>query len=368
MSNLIPCRECGHEVAKTAVTCPGCGAAEPAVSASDLDKRAKSQRIETAKARLLKRLNWDWRVTAIGYWLLAGFLFLVVALPWLLTLVADWGATFVLVLSMACFGLLVAYYKWLKSERERIKSKACRDIEYKEEFGDQGWLVASLEDRLAEQERKLGRAHPDTLECMADLAQTYDVVGRYADALKLHKEVLALRKSKLGPDHSNTLQAMVAVAATLAKVNRGTEAVSMIDECVRRAERQALHPAFVARTLDVRLRYFEKLGDSDGCRTTAAIWDDLNHIDADSLYTAACFHAITATVNHTAPRSTDAQTHTATEMDQAMVRLSQAVAAGYGETAGLETNKDFTVLRDRDDFKELLAELKGRKQSGNNVP
>ena len=42
---------------------------------------------------------------------------------------------------------------------------------------------------------------------MHNLANSYDALGRHADALKLHEETLALSKTKLGPDHPETLRA-----------------------------------------------------------------------------------------------------------------------------------------------------------------
>ena len=43
---------------------------------------------------------------------------------------------------------------------------------------------------------------------MNNLANSYNDLGRNAEALKLHEEVLALRKARLGPDHPDTLKSM----------------------------------------------------------------------------------------------------------------------------------------------------------------
>lgn len=40
-----------------------------------------------------------------------------------------------------------------------------------------------------------------------------------------------------------------------------------------------------------------------------------------------------------------------------MAWLDQAVAAGYHDAARLKTSKDLDTLRDRTDFKRLLADL-----------
>ena len=43
---------------------------------------------------------------------------------------------------------------------------------------------------------------------MNNLAESYQALGRHAEALKLHEETLALQKAKLGPDHPDTLMSM----------------------------------------------------------------------------------------------------------------------------------------------------------------
>jgi hypothetical protein len=48
------------------------------------------------------------------------------------------------------------------------------------------------------------------------LAQSYAALGRTADALKVHEEVLALCKGKLGPDHTDTFRTMSSLAWFLA--------------------------------------------------------------------------------------------------------------------------------------------------------
>jgi tetratricopeptide (TPR) repeat protein len=55
---------------------------------------------------------------------------------------------------------------------------------------------------------------------MSDLADCYAALGRYAEALKLHEETLALRKAKLGPDHFHTLGSMSNVAKFYAALGR----------------------------------------------------------------------------------------------------------------------------------------------------
>ena len=46
--------------------------------------------------------------------------------------------------------------------------------------------------------------------------------------------------------------------------------------------------------------------------------------------------------------------------DQALAMLHAAVAKGYKDAAHMKKDKDLVPLRQRDDFKKLLAELEGK--------
>jgi serine/threonine protein kinase len=107
-----------------------------------------------------------------------------------------------------------------------------------------------------------------------------------------------------------------------------------------------------------RLRLFENMKDPVGCRQTAELWEKLNRTDADSLCTAACMCAVTATVLRAADPSRAGAKQADAEAEQAIAWLKQAVAAGYKDAAHMEKDTDLDALRDREDFKKLLAELK----------
>jgi hypothetical protein len=186
------------------------------------------------------------------------------------------------------------------------------------------------EETLALYKAKLGPDHPDTLMSMNNLAVSYTALGRHADALKLHEETLALMKAKLGPEHPSTLISMENLATSYLLFLRLADAQKLL---------MMLH-----------LRHFVKTKDPAGCRQTAEMWEKLNRTDADSLYEAACMRAVTAAVL-TGAKQADA------EAEKAMVWLKQAVAAGYKDAAHMEKDKDLDAVRNREDFKKLLAEL-----------
>ncbi len=199
---------------------------------------------------------------------------------------------------------------------------------------------------------RLGPDHPETLKSIHNLAISHDDKGRYADALRLREETLALRKSKLGPNHPDTLLSMANLAETLAALDRGSEAVAVVDDCSRRAAGQVVDPRLVPGLFGLRLRVYVKQKDDSGCRETAEMWEKLGRKDADSLYNAACFRAAAAGLLTAGGQSLDA--------DQAMRWLAKAVVAGYNtprQLAQIMREHDLDPLRSRADFRRLLAEL-----------
>jgi tetratricopeptide (TPR) repeat protein len=220
------------------------------------------------------------------------------------------------------------------------------------------------EETLALRKAKLGPDHPDALMSMMTLANSYYYVGRHAEALKLREETLALQKAKLGPDHPFTLMSMNNLAESLVAVSRPSEAVAIIDDCLRRAETKVVDPRLVPSFLDVRLRAFAQQKDADGCRQTAQLWEKLKRNGADDLYRAACFRAVTAGLLQAAARTPDAgrqaEAEAETEANQAMSWLAKAVAAGYRTPQNLThmaKDPDLDALRARADFRRLMGEL-----------
>jgi tetratricopeptide (TPR) repeat protein len=176
------------------------------------------------------------------------------------------------------------------------------------------------EATLALQKAKLGPDHPDTLDSMDNLASTYEVLGRHAEAFKLNEETLRLRQTKLGPDHPDTLVSRLGVASRLVRLGRGAEVA--VD-----------------------------------CRQAAETWEKLGLPDAESLYNAACFRAVTAAALRAADTSPAGAEQAEAEAGRAMAWLERATAAGYRDAAHMAEDCDLDTLRHRADFKGLLARL-----------
>jgi len=188
-------------------------------------------------------------------------------------------------------------------------------------------------------------------------------LGRHADALKLHEEALAGRRQILTPDHVDTRWSMWVVADSLVKLNRGAEAIALIDECLTRSTGDS-DLWLVLDAVSLRIRHFQSTNDPPRCRTTAEMWENRNYSDADSLYNAACFRAVTSAVLKIDPKTpaADATRLATEEADRAMAWLRKAVAAGFKDAGKMTKDTNLDALRAREDFKKLLAELEGTKK------
>ena len=89
------------------------------------------------------------------------------------------------------------------------------------------------------------------------------------------------------------------------------------------------------------------------------MWETRNRKDAESLYDAACFRAVTAGVQAKAPGA-DAARLAKDDADRAMAWLHKAVQAGYQDAAHMKKDTDLDPLRERADFKKLLAEMEAK--------
>ena len=190
-------------------------------------------------------------------------------------------------------------------------------------------------------------------------------------ALEASRTALALYEAKLGLDHVRTLGCINTLAANYLIVGRDADAIRLLDECLKRVEGKVVDPEVISQLMAVRLRYFVKTRDSAGCRATtetwekatAEMWEKQKRTDSEGLYEAACMRAVTAGVILASDKSATAAQDAAAEAEQAMAWLRQAVAAGYKDGEHLKNDKDLDALRDREDFKALMAELEEGQQS-----
>jgi hypothetical protein len=186
--------------------------------------------------------------------------------------------------------------------------------------------------------------------------------GQHAHGLKLHEEALALSEAKLGLDNPRTLGCMNTLAMNYLTAGRDGDARKLLDESLKRTAGKVVDPGLIQQLMHVRLRYFQKMKDTAGCRATAEMAEKLNTTDGRFLYDFACWRAVTAALIRTSDNTEAGRKAAGAEAKKAMAWLSQAVAAGCNDVQDIKNDKDLDVLRDRSDFQRLLADLEASDQ------
>jgi serine/threonine protein kinase/tetratricopeptide (TPR) repeat protein len=197
------------------------------------------------------------------------------------------------------------------------------------------------------------------LIAMHNLADSLRGLGRYEEALRLDEETRARRTVLLGAAHPETLLSLWTTAHDLIGLRRGADAVPLIDECLERAVGKHIHWNFRGAA-HLRLQYFQRAKDAEQCRRTAELWEKQRRTDGLSLYEAGACRAVTAAVLREKDRTPEGEARSNEEADRAMAWLRQAVAAGFRDGDRLAWGEEFKALRERADFRELIAGLEAK--------
>jgi serine/threonine protein kinase/tetratricopeptide (TPR) repeat protein len=265
------------------------------------------------------------------------------------------------------------------------------------------------EETLQLQKAKLGPGHPETLRSMNNLAISYIAVGDAAKAVELLQATLTLRERRVQAEPSNTIEqsflawthgqigeieqarldytaAAKAYAESVNMFEKLDQSGARIDLFFRgrmnafrqrlaqcqRAERATKDLDFalqqpaadVPGLLDARVRFLLKEQKLAAAVETAAKFKELAGNDKNGIYNAACAYALCAGAakNPSLPSPLPNGARGDKLAEEAMGLLKQAVAKGYKDVANMKQDKDLNALRDREDFKKLLAELETEKK------
>ncbi len=271
--------------------------------------------------------------------------------------------------------------------------------------------IKLYEAALNLQKAKPGPDHPNTLLSMNNLAVSYTKAGRTTDALSLLKDTLARRQRRVAAEPGNS-EEQASLAWTHGQIGDAEQArhdypaaveafarsVAMFDKLdqagelqqqffrnklndyrqrlalCRKAEQATRDLAFalqqpaaeVPGLLYVRVRFLLKQQKLPAAVESAAKMKELAGDNGEQLYDAACAYALCAGDSHRVsagstavpkPQGADATALAKKCADESMALLKQAIAKGYKDGARLKQDKDLDALRQREDFKRLLAEL-----------
>ncbi|MBX3400117.1 MAG: serine/threonine protein kinase [Gemmataceae bacterium] len=261
-----------------------------------------------------------------------------------------------------------------------------------------------LEELLSVRRRVLGTENPRTLDTMSKLAlwyvtEKYVDPPRFTEAIALLDDTIAARKRILAPGNSTIasdvklltsiqirqkkaadevtpLQEQLAklektlpesdkailekswnLAYALLKVDRGEEAVPLLDRCQRYgtgASGKAYVPNMLTSSAFLRAHFHLAKADGPGNRTAAELYEKLNWQDGESYFNSARLRALAAESFAKAKKPDEAKA----EADRAMEWLSKAKGDEKKKIAKsrIVSAKELYSLRDREDYKKLLAD------------
>ena len=137
-------------------------------------------------------------------------------------------------------------------------------------------------------------------------------------------------------------------AQALDKLNRHADAVKDWDKAVELAER-GLSP----RSRAMRALSLLNAGRSEDAVDEVIVLTKLKGWDRAALYNFACIYSVAGTKK---------KTNQEQYAQRAVALLRRAIQAGYKDIPHIQSDNDLDGLRDREDFKKLMSELKEQKK------
>jgi hypothetical protein len=246
---------------------------------------------------------------------------------------------------------------------------------------------------------------------MNNLAASYIAVGESAKAMAILHDTLALREQRAKAEPGNSFhqffqawthgqrgeghQAQLDYVAAVQAYARSVEMFEKLDRSgalkhaffrgrlsayrqrlalCRKAEQAVKDLGFalqqpaaeVPGLLDLRVRFLLKEQRLSAAVESAAKMKELAGDKAELLYDAACAYALCAAEPEGTSAGSKRPGRNATALakqcaDEALALLKQAVAKGFKNAALMRQDKDLDALRQREDFKKLVAELEAAK-------
>ena len=256
---------------------------------------------------------------------------------------------------------------------------------------NRGLLLQTM-DRLQEAEKDYDQAlniqkqlvadFPNQPEFREDLARSYnnrgivlDKTGRRQEAVKDYDQALSIQKqladdSPNQPDRRNELAATCVNLAFLhLQLGNWATAKQLLLEGrphhLAALKANPLHPTyrqFYRNHLNVLIAAHAGLLDQPEAVRTAETCRNLGWRASEDSYSAACglCHSVTAVAKHDKLDAKEREAAAQFYSDAAMKALRVAVSKGYRDVTNIKTDTDLDPLRQREDFKKLVAELEGK--------
>jgi serine/threonine protein kinase/tetratricopeptide (TPR) repeat protein len=227
---------------------------------------------------------------------------------------------------------------------------------------------------LADWEHHVRSQYPaESLELSGQLMRLGDTtrdMQLLEEAERLYREALNIRKRK-EPGGWRVASAKVCLGVALVEQKQFTEAEQLLDTgCeelkARWQELNGQTKSFLLGGWSRLAKLYEDTGRREKAvatyRQATDFWEKRNLTGTESLYNDACLHSLTAAALKSMPGSEAIQL-AAAESDRALALLKQCVAAGFKDFSQINRDHDLDVLRERKDFKDLLAAIKPKSLS-----
>ncbi|PVF95584.1 TPR-like protein [Serendipita vermifera] len=143
-----------------------------------------------------------------------------------------------------------------------------------DECGDYAMGIEHLKHCLEIQTRELGEDHPDTLNTMSNLANSYAKVGNQREMMELHERVLRSRRSLLGEEHRSTVTSMAHLAVAYHQAGKTQQAVELEEKALPLAIASfgEEHPAVLTSMSNLAAMYSELGRDKEAVQLNEKIW------------------------------------------------------------------------------------------------
>ncbi len=130
-------------------------------------------------------------------------------------------------------------------------------------------LAESILEQLQElATRELGPYHVETLTIQNQLANTYEQIGKFKQALDLDRSTLEIRKKFIGPSNPQTLNTQIQIANCLLKIGEPEQAIPLLNDTL--SERGKLlgadHPDTLAVWISLGIAYRDTKNYSEANR------------------------------------------------------------------------------------------------------
>jgi serine/threonine protein kinase/tetratricopeptide (TPR) repeat protein len=235
-----------------------------------------------------------------------------------------------------------------------------------------GQQLADDFPNVPEYRQHLAQSHANLGLLLESTGRVQDAERANSDGLKLYQQLVADFPNV--SDYQNELANTLGILAKLlfsrkefgAARQRLEQAVSHHQAALKANPRHPIYRQFFFNNQQLLAQLLLELGEHAAAADAAAQVAQAAFDPANDIYIAAAFLSRCVPLAEQDPQLSETQRKQVaqTYADRALATLRQAVQNGYKDVPHLKKDQDLDPLRDREDFKKLLAELEEKAKAG----